>query len=761
MSLCMLGAAAYRKMRFVIVTGILGCALLATSHGAPGGVPAASAPPSSTQLSLQDIAAKRKELAAQLEALRTKSGDPSVPAEDGNVSAADDEREFLESLDGVYAEQQVRLEQQQELEAEKATATEALESLRKFGPSEPKPYSFLLLEDLRDELAAEEDHGEALTAELKPASQMLEAAQAHFAEAEKNRRRAQENAAENRDRDRAGVLAAELQLAQRESQLAKEMIAARRLEVDVRNLRCDVSASRKTQLAETIAQVGKEVHFNRVDLQDRLKELAESDGELAAQIKQSQAQAKRAEAQQVVDLQALRAEHAPQAIIALATASWRVARDAQQIQDSLLRERLADNQRLRHYWECRYELENGSAKDAEIAQWHESLQTMVEELSDKRRALEQRIDATRTEQARIVERMQDEEDAAAKKWRDFQCAQWQTLREACETQLVQLKVVERWSGRFLEELAAKLQPQDKTNWRTVAAQNLSSAWNYEFFPVNDQPITVGKVVKLVIFLLAGVIAARVLSRLFGRRLLPHFGLNEGASHAVQSIAFYALSASFGVLSFQVVHIPLAAFAFLGGAVAIAIGFGSQDIANNFMSGIILLAEQPIRVGDIILVDGVQGTVDHIGPRSTRIKTDANHELIVPNSKLLSDKVTNLTLSDSLIQAAIAVTLPGRMPIGQAKRLLLEAARSHPAVLNEPAPYVLFKQLGAASMDFELHFWLNLDDETRSAVTQSELRETISELFLQGDGPATIAAAAATPAAPTAGPAASSRRASAA
>ena len=208
---------------------------------------------------------------------------------------------------------------------------------------------------------------------------------------------------------------------------------------------------------------------------------------------------------------------------------------------------------------------------------------------------------------------------------------------------------------------------------------------------------------------------------------------------------------FGVLSFDIVHIPLTAFAFLGGAVAIAIGFGSQDIANNFMSGIIILAEQPIRVNDVVVVDGVQGTVKHIGPRSTRINTDENHEVIVPNSKLLSDKVTNLTLSDSLIQTAVGVTLPLRMGVQQAKRILLQAASSHPTVLRNPEPIVLFKQFGATSMDFELHFWLQLSDTMQAAMAQSDVREAINELFQQTDTQPIIAAIPTPSSAPVAAP----------
>ncbi|HEV3137804.1 MAG TPA: mechanosensitive ion channel domain-containing protein, partial [Pirellulales bacterium] len=250
--------------------------------------------------------------------------------------------------------------------------------------------------------------------------------------------------------------------------------------------------------------------------------------------------------------------------------------------------------------------------------------------------------------------------------------------------------------------------------------------------VDDRPITIGKVVNLMLCMMLGVVLASILSRLLGRRLLPRLGLNAGASRAVQSISFYSLAVLFGVVSFELVHIPLTSFAFLGGAVAIAVGFGSQDIANNFMSGIILLAEQPIRVGDVVTVDDVQGTVQHIGPRSTRIRTDSNHELIVPNSKLLSDKVTNLTLSDNLVQAAVAVSLPVRITLSRAKQLLLQAAASNPALLREPRPIVLLKQFGTTSMDFELHFWLRLSSDMQVAIAQSEVREAVNELLERCD-----------------------------
>lgn len=724
----------------VLLSGVLLSAIAsraAAQIGMPTAAQTAPAPPTTAvnKSPLEDVLAKRKELATQLAVLNRQNTERG--AEAGNVSAAEDEIEFLETLDGVFAQQQVRLEARQELQDEIKQAGADLESLRKFGPSEAKPYSFLLLEDARDDLAAEEDHAEALDAEIKPAKLMLETAEDHFAEAERERRKAQERVSENDDKEQAAALAGALKLAQRESKVHEALITVRRLEIEIRGLRCELCAARKTFLSEKIARIASDVRFTAQDLQDRLKDLTQSDAELQNKIKDADLRIKQSEKRQNADLQDLRAMQTPAGIVELALASWRVSREADQLETTLLNERIGDNKSWRHYWECRYEVENGTAKPEKIAEWHESLEDLIDEMAANRHSLEQRIEATRVGQAKIVQRMRDNDDPRVKKWGDFQCAQWERLRDICESSLVQIKLSQRWSERFLDELKAHLEPAGHESLRKVATEQVVAVWTYELLDVNDQSITVGKVVSLLIYLMLALLGAKVLSRLLGRRILPRFGLNEGASHAVQSIAFYTMVTLFGVMSFEMVHVPLSAFTFLGGAVAIAVGFGSQDIANNFMSGIILLAEQPIRVGDIIVVDGVQGTVDHIGPRSTRIKTDANYEMIVPNSKVLSDKLTNLTLSDTLVQTTVAVTLPNKMPVAQAKVLLLQAALSHYTVLRDPSPIVLFKQFGATTMDFELHFWLQLDDEMRAAIAQSDVREEINELFSQYGATAAI------------------------
>jgi potassium-dependent mechanosensitive channel len=182
-----------------------------------------------------------------------------------------------------------------------------------------------------------------------------------------------------------------------------------------------------------------------------------------------------------------------------------------------------------------------------------------------------------------------------------------------------------------------------------------------------------------------------------------------------------------MFSLNVLNVPMTVFSFLGGALAIGAGFGSQNIVNNFISGLILLAERPIRVGDTIQLDAWTGTVTQIGARSTKITNGSNHEIIVPNSKLLETSVVNWTLTDDTVGCSITLGAAYGSPTREVQRLLMLAAKEHSEVLDEPAPIVAFKDFGADALLFELRFWVNLRATNKGEV-ESELRFRIDELM---------------------------------
>jgi small-conductance mechanosensitive channel len=228
-------------------------------------------------------------------------------------------------------------------------------------------------------------------------------------------------------------------------------------------------------------------------------------------------------------------------------------------------------------------------------------------------------------------------------------------------------------------------------------------------------------------LVCGYFAAGMISRWTANKLLTRFGLNKSAISPIQSITFYLLLGTFTMFSLNVLSVPMTVFSFLGGALAIGAGFGSQNIVNNFISGLILLAERPIRVGDVIQLDGMIGSVVQIGARSTKIQTGMNHEIIVPNSKLLETSVVNWTLADDTVCSTVAVGVSYGSPTREVERLLLLAAREHAKVLKTPEPEVLFMDFAADSLTFELRFWVNLR-ETRKIEVESDLRFRIDELL---------------------------------
>jgi small-conductance mechanosensitive channel len=240
-------------------------------------------------------------------------------------------------------------------------------------------------------------------------------------------------------------------------------------------------------------------------------------------------------------------------------------------------------------------------------------------------------------------------------------------------------------------------------------------------------LTVGTLILGLASLICGYLAAGIISRWTASKLLTRFGLNRSAVSPLQSITFYVLLATFTMFSLNVLNVPMTVFSFLGGALAIGAGFGSQNVVNNFISGLILLAERPIRVGDVIQIDGHTGMVSLIGARSTKIVTGANHEIIVPNSKLLETTVVNWTLTDDTICCTVQVGVAYGSPTREVERLLLVAAREQEKVLKDPPPEALFADFAADSLNFELRFWVNLR-ETRRVEVESDLRFRIDELL---------------------------------
>jgi small-conductance mechanosensitive channel len=185
-----------------------------------------------------------------------------------------------------------------------------------------------------------------------------------------------------------------------------------------------------------------------------------------------------------------------------------------------------------------------------------------------------------------------------------------------------------------------------------------------------------------------------------------------------------------------VRIPLTFFTHIGGALAIGVGFGSQNIVNNFLSGLILMMERPIKIGDIVEVENVRGTVEWVGARSTRIKTFDNLRLVVPNSTLLQNKVINWSLSDDIVRREILVGVQYGSPVRKVESLLQQAASEHSVVEKYPKPIVLFDDFGDNALTFMVLIWIRMSRTGMAHLyisqVESDIRFRIDELFRQND-----------------------------
>ena len=259
-------------------------------------------------------------------------------------------------------------------------------------------------------------------------------------------------------------------------------------------------------------------------------------------------------------------------------------------------------------------------------------------------------------------------------------------------------------------------------------EQIRGVWRYQIAVVDDRPITVGKIVSAIILLSLAIWLSKGVSSLLGRLFLPKLGLKDGGLMAVQSIIFYLLIAFFALFALRLANVPLTMFTVIGGALAIGLGFGSQNIMSNFISGLIMLVEQHVRVGDLIEVDKVQGTVKHVGPRSTTVRTGDNIDIVVPNSQFLDKHVVNWTLPDNMIRATLEVHAAYESDVKLITGLLLQAAEENLHVLETPPPGVLLHQFGQETLEFQLYFHIFLVSITGMNIVKSELRYRILELF---------------------------------
>ncbi len=266
-------------------------------------------------------------------------------------------------------------------------------------------------------------------------------------------------------------------------------------------------------------------------------------------------------------------------------------------------------------------------------------------------------------------------------------------------------------------------------------------WNAELYLVEENDIvdgkkiaiyravTVGKLVRLAFILMIGWFVLRLISRRIKATIARRGRIPQSTADLASKWAFGLGLALLVLYGLHAVSIPVTIFAFLGGALAIGIGFGTQTLLKNFISGIILLFERPIKIGDVIEVAGITGKIKLIGIRASVIQHFDGIETLVPNSVLLENQLTNWDFSNTVIRHSILVGVAYGSPTREVSRLLLAVAKEHGLVQKDPSPEVRFEDFGDNALTFRLLFWLDTTKTLRDPLA-SDLRFMIDRAFAE-------------------------------
>jgi len=246
------------------------------------------------------------------------------------------------------------------------------------------------------------------------------------------------------------------------------------------------------------------------------------------------------------------------------------------------------------------------------------------------------------------------------------------------------------------------------------------------FQLQQTPVTLMSIVIFILFLIATVFFGQFVKRTLQNKFLPRFDIDRGLRYTLSRITYYVIITIGVLVSLQFVGIDLSSLAVIFGLLSVGIGFGLQNITNNFISGLIVLFERPISVGDRVDVGGIEGDVLEINIRSTKILTMNNISIIVPNQEFVGSNVINYSHGDPSFRLDLEVGVSYGSDVDTVVKALNEVAVQHPKVMKSPSPQVHLKGFGDSAWDMELHIWV--PDVKQYRIIRNELNQEIVRKF---------------------------------
>ena len=279
-----------------------------------------------------------------------------------------------------------------------------------------------------------------------------------------------------------------------------------------------------------------------------------------------------------------------------------------------------------------------------------------------------------------------------------------------------------------------------SSWKLIAEQveKVLTFLSEPMLRISEAKISVISILISLLVILASVRVAKMLGQLVNSALKKR-GVDSGVRDSLEKFVRYGTIALGVLFSLDNLGVSFNSLAALGAVLMVGIGFGLQNITQNFISGIILLIERPVKVGDIVKVGSSTGRIVDIRVRSTLIQTRDDITIIVPNSRFVSEEVINDSYTGQKIRQHVRVGVAYGSDVPKVKSILLKVASAHPKVMADPKPIVVFEDFGDSSLDFDLRFWCadlwemdNVNSDIRCEIDRLFREEKVEIPFPQRD-----------------------------
>lgn len=406
-------------------------------------------------------------------------------------------------------------------------------------------------------------------------------------------------------------------------------------------------------------------------------------------------------------------------------------RDRYRLQLEQLQEMLVICAERKRLWTLRYDLVRGAVDKTTIPVIIKNMDAQVKALENNLLDAQKDLLLLQSRQS-VISKMLDSETTKGKclpVLKKYNSAVQMSIDNCLSytTAVISLSAQERAFISELQETYKTVSIFDKIHvfWKTRAFALL----NTELWQSGGYAVRLKEFLIALAIIVFGTYGARKLIHMFSWAASKYFKFDETSRRTFDRFVFYFAGITIFLTALHIVGIPLTAFAFLGGAVAIAIGFGAQNMLKNFMGGILLTLNRPFRLGDVIEVAGISGTVTGMGVRSTLIRTFDEKEVIVPNSQLLDNQLINWSLSDALLRVNVDFGVEYGTSVKKVRDVTLRIVDANPKILKTPVPWVYFADFGDSELKFTLYFWVNQKIASGMKVS-SEIREAIQTVFAQ-------------------------------